>query len=179
MKTTSSDAVHWDENERSPAALVAGFTAGSLQIVWTSWISFFSGSGNFNTANRISSKHDIFSSFNITSKILSCPGSAPVYQHLRCMMLQETWTLPYSRQHSSFNQEGLHLGVGAEAFLIKALIDSTDDKIKSLTTDPSKLMLGSLIGGSLVHQRQPLVWLIFVSVPFVRFVRRCPLTQSP
>ena len=44
----------------------------------------------------------------------------------------------------SFNQEGLHLGVGAEAFLIKALIDSTDDKINSLIKDPSKLILGSL-----------------------------------
>ena len=59
-------------------------------------------------------------------------------------MLQETWTLRYSRHHSSFNQEGLHLGVGAEAFLIKALIDSTDDKINSLIKDPSKLILGSL-----------------------------------
>ena len=43
----------------------------------------------------------------------------------------------------SFNQEGLHLGVGAEAFLIKALIDSTDDKINSLIKDP-KLILCSL-----------------------------------
>ena len=59
------------------------------------------------------------------------------------MMLRETSTLPYSRHHSSFNQ-GLHLGVGAEAFLIKALIDSTDDEINSLITDPSKLFLGSL-----------------------------------
>ena len=58
-------------------------------------------------------------------------------------MLQETWTLRYSRHHSSFNQEGLHLGVGAEAFLIKALIDSTDDKINSPIKDP-KLILGSL-----------------------------------
>ena len=69
-KPCLSDAAHWGENERSPAALVAGFTAGSLQIVWTSWISFFSGSGNFDTTDRISSKHDVFS-FNITSKILS------------------------------------------------------------------------------------------------------------
>ena len=38
---------------------------------------------------------------------------------------------------SSFNQESLHLGVGAEAFLIKALIDSTDDKINSLVINPS------------------------------------------
>ena len=59
------------------------------------------------------------------------------------MMLQETWTLPYSRHHSSFNQEGLHLGVEAEAFLIKALIHRTDDKINSLIEDP-KLILGSL-----------------------------------
>ena len=59
-------------------------------------------------------------------------------------MLRETSTLPYSRHHSSFNQEGLHLGVGAEAFLIKAPIDSTDDEINSLITDPTKLILGSL-----------------------------------
>ena len=38
---------------------------------------------------------------------------------------------------SSFNQESLQLGVGAQAFLIKALIDSTDDKISSLVIDPS------------------------------------------
>ena len=66
-----------DENERSPAALVAGFTACSLQIFWTTWISLFSGSGDFDTANRISLKHDTFS-FNITSKKLSCPGGASV-----------------------------------------------------------------------------------------------------
>ena len=41
---------------------------------------------------------------------------------------------------SSFNQEGLHLGVGAEAFLI----DSPDDKINSLIIDPSKVIFGSL-----------------------------------
>ena len=41
---------------------------------------------------------------------------------------------------TSFNQEGLHLGVGAEAFLI----DSTDDKINSLIIDPSKVIFGSL-----------------------------------
>ena len=63
-----------DENERSPATLVAGFTGASLQIVWASWISFSSSFGNFDTAFRISSKHAIFS-YNLTSKILSCmPG---------------------------------------------------------------------------------------------------------
>ena len=38
---------------------------------------------------------------------------------------------------TSLNQESLHLGVGAEAFLIKALIEGTDDKINSLVIDLS------------------------------------------
>ena len=32
IKATSSDTVRTDDNERSPAALVVGFTASSLQI---------------------------------------------------------------------------------------------------------------------------------------------------
>ena len=84
-----------DENERSPVALVVGFTVSSLQIVCAYWISFFSGSGNFTPPTRsISSKHDIFSSFNITSKILSCPGrvlvsTSSLYDASR------NWTLPH------------------------------------------------------------------------------------
>ena len=41
---------------------------------------------------------------------------------------------------SSFNQEGLHLDVGSDAFLI----GSADDKINSLIIDPSKVIVGSL-----------------------------------
>ena len=129
-----------DENERSPATLVAGFTGGSLQIVWASWITFSSGFGNFDTAFRILSKHAIFSC-NITSKILSCmPGLHA------CINLFSVWCFKKLElclivvTISSFNQEGLHLGVGAEAFLI----DSTDDKINSLIIDPSKVIFGSL-----------------------------------
>ena len=64
-------------------------------------------------------------------------GTFAGYQHLCCMMLQESELCLIVVTISSFNQESLHLGVGAEAFLIKALIDSTDDKINSLVIDLS------------------------------------------
>ena len=69
-----------------------------------------------------------------SSIVLSCLGGASLSQHLPFTMLQETElclivvTISYSR----FKQEGLHLGLRAEAFLINALIDSPDDKINSL-----------------------------------------------
>ena len=48
------------------------------------------------------------------------------------MMLEETELCLIVVTISRFNQEGLHLGLGAEAFLINALIDSLDDnKINS------------------------------------------------
>ena len=59
------------------------------------------------------------------------------YQHLCCMMLQESELCLIVVTISSFNQESLHLGVGAEAFLIKALIEGTDDKINNLVIDLS------------------------------------------
>ena len=38
---------------------------------------------------------------------------------------------------SSFNQESLYLGLGAEDFLVKALVKNTDDKIKGpITAEP-------------------------------------------
>ena len=36
----------------------------------------------------------------------------------------------------------LHLGVGVEAFLVKALVNNTDDKIKGLIIHPSKVIFG-------------------------------------
>ena len=54
MEAASSDAVQMI-SERSLAALVAGFFySRQLTDSLSSWINFFSGSGNFNTANRIS-----------------------------------------------------------------------------------------------------------------------------
>ena len=47
---------------------------------------------------------------------------------------------------SSFNQESLYLGVGAEDFLVKALVDNTDDKIKGPIIHPSKVIFGSTVG---------------------------------
>ena len=73
-----------------------------------------------------------------SSIVLSCLGSAPVSQHLPCIMLQETelCLIVVTISYSSFKQEGLHLGLRAEAFLINALIDSPDDKINSLIIRP-------------------------------------------
>ena len=73
-----------------------------------------------------------------SSIVLSCQGSAPVSQHLPCIMLrlQETElclivvTISYS--------------IRAEAFLINALIDSPDDKINSLRIGPNKMIFSSL-----------------------------------
>ena len=69
-----------------------------------------------------------------SSIVLSCLGSAPVSQHLPYIMLQETelCLIVVTISYSSFKQEGLHLGLRAEAFLINELIDSPDDKINSL-----------------------------------------------
>ena len=39
----------------------------------------------------------------------------------------------------------LHVGVGAEAFLVKALVHNTDDKIKGLIIHPSKVIFGSTV----------------------------------
>ena len=47
-------------------------------------------------------------------------------------------------RNRSFKQEGLHLGLRAEAFLINALIDSPDDKINSLIIGPYKVIFSSL-----------------------------------
>ena len=55
------------------------------------------------------------------------------------MVLQRTIELCLVVTISSFNQEGLHLGVGAKAFLINTLIDSPDDKMNSLIIDPLSL----------------------------------------
>ena len=63
------------------------------------------------------------------------------------MMPQETERYLIALTISSFNQEGLHLGAKAEAFLISnvnALIDSPDDKMSSLIIDLSKVIFGSL-----------------------------------
>ena len=38
------------------------------------------------------------------------------------------------------------MGIGAEAFLVKALVDNTDDKIKGLIIYPSKGIFGSMVG---------------------------------
>ena len=47
---------------------------------------------------------------------------------------------------SSINQESLYLDVGAEDFLVKALVDNTDDKIKGPIIHPSKVIFGSTVG---------------------------------
>ena len=60
------------------------------------------------------------------------------------MTLQETELCHIVVAIRSFNQEGLHLGVGAEAFLINKLIDSPDNKMNSLIIDPSKVIFSSL-----------------------------------
>ena len=61
-------------------------------------------------------------------------------------MLQETelCLIVVTISYSSFKQEGLHLGLRAEAFLINALIDSPDDKINSLIIGPYKVISSSL-----------------------------------
>ena len=76
-----------------------------------------------------------------SSIVLSCLGRAPVSQHLPCIILQETELslIVDTISYSSFKQEGLHLRLKAEAFLINALIDSPDDKINSLIIRPSDL----------------------------------------
>ena len=81
-----------------------------------------------------------------SSIVLSCLGSAPVSQHLPCIILQETelCLIVVTISYSSFKQEGLHLGLKAEAFLINALIDSHDDKINSLTIGSYKVISSSL-----------------------------------
>ena len=53
------------------------------------------------------------------------------------MMLQESELCLIVVTITSLNQESLHLGVGAKASLIKALIEGTDDKINSLVIDLS------------------------------------------
>ena len=60
------------------------------------------------------------------------------------MMLQENELCLIIVTISSFNQRVLHLRLGAEAFLINALIDSPDDKINVLIIDPSKVIFSSL-----------------------------------
>ena len=75
----------------------------------------------------MSSKHDISYSSNITSKTLSCPGST-YYKHLYFMIPQES-------QQLRINQGGFYLGVGAEAFLVKALVDSTNNNTKALIVE--------------------------------------------
>ena len=81
-----------------------------------------------------------------SSIVLSCLGSAPVSQHLPCIILQETerCLVVVTISYSSFKQEGLHLGLKAEAFLINSLIDSPDDKISSLIIGPYKVISSSL-----------------------------------
>ena len=59
-------------------------------------------------------------------------------------MLQETELFLIVVTISRFDQEGLHLGLAAEAFLINALVDSLDNKINSLVTDPSKGIFSGL-----------------------------------
>ena len=56
-------------------------------------------------------------------------------------MLQETelYLIVVTISYSSFKQEGLHLGLRPEAFLINALIDSPDDKITSRIIRPNDL----------------------------------------
>ena len=124
-------------------------------------------------------------------------------------MLQENELCLIIVTISSFNQQVLHLRLGAEAFLINALIDSPDDKINGLITDPSKVIFSSLriawctstnlqSGRSASFSwkrgspsrpsllRATLAWewsklwsvRIFLSVSFVRFARRCPLTAA-
>ena len=77
-----------------------------------------------------------------SSIVLSCLGSAPVSQHLPFIMLEETelCLIVVTISYSSFKQEGLHLGLKAEAFLINALIDSPDDKINSLIIGSYKVI---------------------------------------
>ena len=125
------------------------------------------------------------------------------------MMLQETELCLIVVTISSFNREGLHLGLGAETFLINTLIDSPDDKINSLIIDPSKVMSSSLriawctstnlqsgqsasfswkrwlakqaftfLGNIGMGMVKALISANFVSVSFVRFSRRCPLTAA-
>ena len=55
-------------------------------------------------------------------------------------MLQETelCLIVVTISYSSFKQEGLHLGLRGEAFLINALIDSPDDKMNSLIIGRTK-----------------------------------------
>ena len=81
-----------------------------------------------------------------SSIVLSCLGGAPVLQHLPYIMLQETelCLIVVTISYSSFKQEGLHLGLRAEAFLINELIDSPDDKINSLIIGPYKVIFSSL-----------------------------------
>ena len=81
-----------------------------------------------------------------SSIALSCVGSAPVSQHLPCIILQETELrlIVVTISYNSFKQEGLHLGLIAEAFLINALIDSPDDKINSLIIGSYKVISSSL-----------------------------------
>ena len=81
-----------------------------------------------------------------SSIVLSCLGSAPVSQHLPCIMLQETelCLIVITISYSSFKQGGLHLGLRAEAFLINELIDSPDYKINSLIIGPYKVIFSSL-----------------------------------
>ena len=78
--------------------------------------------------------------YSPSSIVLSCLGSAPVLQHLPCIMIQETelCLIVITISYSSFKQEGLHLGLKAEAFLINALIDSPDDKMNSLIIGRTK-----------------------------------------
>ena len=66
------------------------------------------------------------------------------------MMLQETELCLIVVTIGSFNQEGFYLAVGAEAFLINALIDSPDDKMNSLIIESDLWQFG---------EHQPPVWL--------------------
>ena len=110
------------------------------------------------------------------------------------MMLQGTELCLIVVTISSFNQEGLHLGLGAEAFLINALIESPDDKINSLIIDPSKVIFSRLriawcTSTNLQSGRSASfswkrwfakLWSvrIFVSVSFVTFSRCCAPTAA-
>ena len=80
------------------------------------------------------------------SIVLSCLGSAPVSQHLPCIMLQETelCLIVVTIIYSSFKKKGLHLYLRAEAFLINTLIDSPDDKINSLIIGSYNVIFSSL-----------------------------------
>ena len=75
-----------------------------------------------------------------SSIVLSCLGSAPVSQHLPFIMLEETelCLIVVTISYSSFKQEGLHMGLRGEAFLINALIDSPGDKMNSLIIGRTK-----------------------------------------